>query len=125
MEETLKYESPDIIVINVLSMKYNEPQKEAYNRLTLDGMRWSDSKIKSIQASMLEDESFIEYVFPLLRYHSRWSELSNEDFKYLFYKDAIAHNGYYMQVGIKPVDYIPDEQLFGNYAFGDLAYLYL
>ena len=39
MEETFAYETPEVVVFNVLSMKYDEPQKEAYNRMTLDGMR--------------------------------------------------------------------------------------
>ena len=46
LEETLQYEKPDIVVFNVLAMQYNEPQKEAYNRMTLDGMKWSLSKVK-------------------------------------------------------------------------------
>ena len=53
LEETLRYETPKVVVFNVLSMKYNEPQNEAYNRMTLDGMKWSDSKAASIRASML------------------------------------------------------------------------
>ena len=44
------------MVFNVLAIKYDEPQKEAYNRMTLDGMRWSSSKVGSIRASMMEDE---------------------------------------------------------------------
>ena len=71
LEDTLRYETPDVVIFNVLSMKYNEPQKEAYNRMTLEGMEWSLSKVKSIQASMTEDEKFLDYVFPILRYHSR------------------------------------------------------
>ena len=82
MEETLRYETPKAFVFNVLSMKYGEPQSEAYNRLALDGMKWSQSKAASIQASMTEEEDFISYVFPLLRFHSRWSELKAEDFEY-------------------------------------------
>ena len=34
MEETLKYEKPKAFVFNVLSLQYNEPQNEAYNRIT-------------------------------------------------------------------------------------------
>lgn len=83
MEETLRYEKPKAIVFNVLSLKYNEPQKEAYNRMTLDGMRWSMSKVHSIEASMLPEENFIEYVFPILRYHSRYSSLTEDDLTYL------------------------------------------
>ena len=125
MEETLQYEKPDVIVFNVLSLQYNEPQKEAYNRMTIDGMRWSTSKVGCIQASMLESESFIEYVFPLLRYHDRWSELETEDFKYILGAEKVGHNGYYMQVGVVPVEYIPEGKILGDYSFGDNAWSYL
>ena len=81
LEETLKYETPKAVVFNVLSMKYNEPQNEAYNRLTLDGMKWSSSKVDAIKASMTEEESFLTYVFTLLRYHCRWSEVSAENWE--------------------------------------------
>ena len=84
MEETLSYEKPDVLVFNVLSMQYNEPQRETYNRMTLDGMRWSPSKVKSILASMTEEEHFIEYVFPILRYHTRWNELTEDDITYFW-----------------------------------------
>ena len=125
LEETLKYEKPKVVVFNVLSMKYNEPQKEAYNRMTLDGMKMSSSKLKSIKASILEDESLIEYLFPLLRYHSRWSELAKEDFQYLFQKDKIFHSGYYMRADIKPVTSIPKGKKLSDYQFGDNSYYYL
>lgn len=125
MEETLQYEKPDVIVFNVLSLQYNEPQKEAYNRMTIDGMRWSTSKVGCIQASMLESESFIEYVFPLLRYHDRWSELEPEDFKYILGAEKVGHNGYYMQAGVVPVEYIPEGKILGDYSFGDNAWSYL
>ena len=59
-EETIEREHPDVIVFNVLSMKYNTPQNEAYNRMSIDGMRWSKSKIDDINASMTEDEKFID-----------------------------------------------------------------
>lgn len=125
LEETLKYEKPEVVVFNVLSMKYNEPQKEAYNRMTLDGMRWSVSKVKDIRASMMEDENFIEYVIPLLRYHSRWNELTGDDWKYLFHRDKVSHNGYYMRVDVKPAGTFPADKKLGNYQFGDNAYEYL
>ena len=124
-EETIKIEQPDIIVFNVLSMKYNEPQNEAYNRMTLDGMNWSKSKIDSINASMTEEESFIEYLFPILRYHSRWSDLSSDDFKYMFHRDKVSFNGYYMRVDVKAAEDVPDGKPLADYSFGDNAYYYL
>jgi hypothetical protein len=125
LEETLKYEKPKVVVFNVLSMKYDQPQKEAYNRMTLDGMKISTTKIKAIKASMLKDENMIDYFFPLLRYHMRWNELTQDDFKYIFKKDELFHNGYYMRADIKPMKSIPEAKKLADYKFGENAYNYL
>lgn len=125
MEETLKYEKPDVIVFNVLSLKYNEPQREAYNRMTLDGMKLSMTKIRAIQASMLEEESLVEYIFPFLRYHTRWNELTQDDFNYLIDKPDLFHNGYYMRVDVNPVTSIPRKRPLPDYSFGENAMSYL
>ena len=125
LEETLKYEKPDVVVFNVLAMEFNEPQMESYNRMTLDGMKWSMSKVKDIKASMMEDESFIEYVFPILRYHSRITDLCSDDFKYMFKRPQVSYNGYYMRVDVLPVENLPTPRPMMDYQFGDNAYKYL
>ena len=93
--------------------------------MTLDGMKWSLSKWDSIQVSMLPEESMVEYLFPLLRFHSRFSELNMEDIQYLFHKDKISHNGYYMRTGVKPVTTEPTKRRLPDYRFGEKAYEYL
>lgn len=125
LQETLKYEKPKVVVFNVLTMKYNTPQSEAYNRMTLDGMKFSVSKIKSICASMTKDENMIEYLFPILRYHSRITDLQKDDFTYLFNKDKVTYNGYYMRTDVKPAETIPKGRPLADYRFGDTAYEYL
>ena len=136
MEETFRYETPKVMIFNVLSMKYDTPestgntsQREAYNRMTLDSMRWSMSKWKSIKASLTQEEKEWEaefsYIFPLLRYHDRWSKLTNEDFKYLFKKNQISDNGYLMQTGVKPFTDPFVERPLADYTFGENSYLYL
>lgn len=125
LEDTLRYETPKVIVFNVLSLKYNEPQKEAYNRMTLEGMKWSLAKVKSIQASMTDSEHFLDYVFPILRYHSRWSDLDKEDVEYLFHSKRVSHNGYYMRVDVKPAENVPAGQPLADYSFGENAMSYL
>lgn len=102
LEDTFRYEKPKVVVFNVLSMKYGEPQSEGYNRHALDGMEWSQSKVGAILASMTQEESFLSYVFPLLRWHSRWDELTVEDWQYLFSRDTVSHNGYLMQTAVVP-----------------------
>lgn len=125
LEDTLRYETPKAVVFNVQSLQFNESQSEAYNRMTLEGMKWSPVKVKAIQASMKEDESFIEYVFPILRYHTRWSELTGTDVKYMFQTKQVSHNGYYMRVDVKPAKDVPTGRALSNYDFGENAWKYL
>ena len=125
LEDTLKHEKPDVVIFSVLAMKYNEPQKEEYNRMTIDGMKPSVTKLNAVRASMTDEEKSGSYIFPLLRYHERWKTLSGEDFKYLFKKRAISHNGFMMRCDIKPADWIPDPERLEDYALGENAYKYL
>lgn len=125
LEDTLRYETPDVVVFNVLALQYDKPQSEAYNRMTLEGMRWSGSKVKSILASMTEEESFLEYVFPILRYHSRWNELKTEDVKGMFQRERVTHNGYYMRVDVRPAENVPEGRILADYSFGENAWAYL
>lgn len=125
MEETLKYEKPKVIVFNVLSMKYDVPQNEAYNRMSLDGMRLSATKLKAVQASMTEEETVQSYIFPLLRYHTRWSELNGDDFRYFLGAPTRSHNGYLMRADVKPAGDFPPPKKLANYQFSKVCYEYL
>lgn len=126
MEETLQYEKPEAFVFNVQSIKYGVPQSEAYNRLALDGMKWSQSKIDAIHASMTDEEDFLSYVFPLLRFHSRWSELKAEDFEYAFKKTPqLSINGYLMRVDVDGVDALRKGQELSDYTLPDVGWEYL
>ncbi|MBR1392972.1 MAG: hypothetical protein IJ561_08885 [Ruminococcus sp.] len=125
LEDTLRKETPKVVVFNVLSLKYNEPQSEAYNRMTIDGMEWSGAKTGAIKASMTEDEKFADYLFPFLRYHSRWSELEEDDFKHILSKDNVTFNGYYMRADVRPEDEFPEPMPLTDYTLGSNAMSYL
>lgn len=132
LEETLRYETPKVVVFNVLSMQYDTPEstgsqsrREAYNRMTLDAMRWSPSKVRAIFASMTEEESLLTYLFPILRYHDRWSQLTQEDIACLFHKEPVSVNGYLMQTGVKPFADPYAQPTPADYAFGDNSWAYL
>lgn len=125
LEDTLRYETPKVVVFNVRALQYDKPQSEAYNRMTIDGMRWSMSKVKSILASMTEEERFIEYVFPLLRYHDRWRELTADDTDHWFGKERVTHAGYYMRVDVKAQTGFPEPQPLADYALGEKSMEYL
>ena len=125
LEDALRYETPKVVVFNVLALKYNEPQSEAYNRMSIDGMKWSSSKINNIMASMTKEENLIDYMFPLLRYHSRWSELNSDDFEHIFSKDLVTHNGYYMRVDSKAQGEFPTPTPLADYTLGEKAMGYM
>lgn len=125
LEDTLRYEMPEVVIFNVQSMQFDEPDKEAYNRLTIDGMEWSQAKIRAIQASMTEQEHYLDYIFPLLRYHSRWNEITSEDLEYMFDVPRVSHNGYYMRVDTRAAEDVPVGKLLGDYDFGAVDYEYL
>lgn len=129
LEETLRYETPKVVVFNVLAMKYDTPEstgsrvkREAYNRMTLDTMRWSSSKLCAILASRTEGESLLSYVFPLLRYHDRLTELTAEDFAP---KGRVSDCGYLMQTGVKPVQQEYLEPQPASLEFGENSWHYL
>ena len=125
LEETLRYETPKAVVYNVNAMRYSEPVSEAYNRLTIDGMKWSSQKIGIIKASMMEEENFWSYVFPILRYHSRFDELTGEDLDYLFRSRSNTWNGHLVNQEVNPVGTLPTKRLLADYRFGDICYEYL
>ena len=125
LEDTLRYETPDVVVFSVLAVPYNEAPRESYNRMTLDGMRWSLSKVNAIRDSMTEEESFLDYVFPLLRYHSRITELTAVFFSYLFHRDLVSHNGYYMRVDSLPAENVPEGRPLGDYTIDAAQMEYL
>lgn len=125
LKETLKYEVPKVVVLNVNSMRYGKPVSEAYNRLMIDKMKWSKEKVDLINVSMVEEENFLTYVFPILRYHSRFNSLTKEDFEYFVKEKKNTHNGFLINKNIKPVEKMPVKTKLANYKFDDIDYDYL
>ncbi|MCL2188281.1 MAG: SGNH/GDSL hydrolase family protein [Defluviitaleaceae bacterium] len=125
LQDTLRFETPRMVVFNVLAMQYNEPQNEAYNRLTLDGMRWGMPKIRAISASMTEEEDWLSHVFPFFRYKDRWRNIGANDFRYFFRSPRVSLQGFMIRADVEPAEWIPFPTPRGNYQFGDKAYYYL
>lgn len=125
LEDTLRKETPKVVVFNVSAMQQYEQENETYNRMTLDGMEWSSSKWNAIKATMMDDEHMIEYVFPILRFHSRWKELEADDFTYFWTRNLVSHNGYYMRADVRPVGTFPTTRRRADYSFDDRAWEYL
>ena len=125
LRDTLRHETPKVVVLTVHGLQFDKTRYEPYNRMTLDGMKWSKDKVDAINASMTKGEAFASYVFPILRYHDRWNELTPTDFKHVFSKDITSHNGYYMRCDVMPFSQYPPQQPLMNPNFGSNAMGYL
>ena len=127
IEDTLRHanEKPQMVVFNIMAMQYGEPQYEPYNRLTLDGMRMSPTKIRAIEASRMDDEDLLSYFFPFFRFKDNWRDLSSEDFRYFFRNPRASISGFMIRSDTVPVDFIPRPRRQANYQFSDKAYYYL
>lgn len=125
LKETLSYEIPKAVVFNVNAMRYGEPVSEAYHRLTIDKMKWSKEKVDMIRASMTEEEQFLSYVFPILRYHSRFDELTGEDFRYLFSRKNTTWKGHLINRDVKPCQTLPAVRPLPDYDFPEICWDYL
>lgn len=100
IRDTVRNNRPKLITLDVSFMKYGEDFfEEAANRKTIDGMRLSPDKLRCAKASMWEEESLISYVFPILRFHSRWDDLKGEDLRYAFRRPKVTYEGFIMEFG--------------------------
>lgn len=119
LEDALNYETPKVVIYNVQALSYARPQKEEYNRMVLDGMRWSPAKLDAIRVSMCEGEHVLDYLFPLFRYHQRFLSLRREDITWFWKRPKVSHNGYYMRIDVLPAsesDVADTSWLFGDEA---------
>lgn len=124
--DTLKHETPKVVVFNAMEMKIGKVQSEAYTRLTLDGLRDINYRLDAAKLSLKEEnESLLSYVFPLLRYHSRITDLNEDDFNYFFQRDLISYNGYLMQTTVDPQTEEAFQPPLFDYSFPDICWEYL
>jgi len=113
--ESLKYQHPKVVVINNYSLflDFLVDKREAFIRTSVDPLRISSIKIKLILdiISKSKFQTFISYLFPLFRYHSRWKHLSQEDFEYYKIDKYDPFKGHYVTFNSVPYQ-LPDNYMF-------------
>lgn len=91
LKEALRFQKPQVVCLDVLFLfPYNESSelnsKEEFVRKSFDYMKWSSVKWEAVQTlcALDSEHELKNYLFPFLRYHSRWSDLTLQDFTYVF-----------------------------------------
>lgn len=104
LEECLKYQKPKLIVLNMDSA-FNESQSSESNyRKAFDNMKFGINKLKAVNDPVFKNSKneTASYIFPIVRYHSRWSELTDEDFSKAFENNRFSYKGMDIITDIKP-----------------------
>ena len=93
MMNALQYTNPKLVVIDVLEIgrDYKVAEHEDQSRLSIDSMPFSKVKVEAVK-DLFGDKSLIgteredlynkryEFLFDFAKYHSRWNELTQQDF---------------------------------------------
>lgn len=102
--EALKTQSPSLIVVEMQGMTQAENFAEpAVVHSYLDDLPLSRNKLALIRASDAGDD-LPEYLFPLIRYHARWNELTPSDFTF---RRSAAHDPYKGYVLLPDTGFVP------------------
>lgn len=107
--DALKTQKPKVVVLGTLSLftNYDVDAHETYVRLGVDPLRLSPEKLAVAAniAQKSESQSVISYLFPLLRYHDRWKEITQEDYFATPNHDIERGRSTYMQNKIQKMDH--------------------
>ncbi len=92
LEEALKTQTPKLIILDayVFCIKTETDTTRAIKGTY--GMKWSQTKIDAIKASFDTEEYGYQFMFPLLQYHSRYSDLDEVDFYSYRANEALYKN---------------------------------
>ena len=97
LKEALQYQSPRVVVLDCYYLFYTVGVYDTPTRTALDEMREGTVKMEAAKAlaSMEGGESELSYHFAAVRFHSRWSQLEEEDFTWAEEKIGRAMKGLY------------------------------
>lgn len=112
VEEMFKRQKPRLIVIETSVIPDSKYDANAQLHYSLDPLRLGRAKIKAA-LKRVKPEEIVEMMFPLVKYHSRWTELSKFDYDYFSNSPKNVFNGNISLMGIAS-DFSYDSSLAGN-----------
>lgn len=108
LQETYETQQPKVVVLDTFMALSGDAQSEAFNREAIDKMKLSPAKIASIRTAVEynpDEEKFMSYFFPLLRFHDRWEELKEEDYVWFVTEQDAPAKGFLARIGTVPAEF--------------------
>ena len=96
LKELLKYQKPKMIVLDLYGpARFKDDYQYEWISENIYGMKFSFNKLQMLSDSV-EPHKFFDYFPDFSSYHSRYDDLNEEDFKYLFKskEDLSSFKGY-------------------------------
>lgn len=97
LKEALKRQAPKVVAleVNYVPGQYTSEVGENSLRWGLTDMPFSIDKLECIyQMHGKIDGEYLSYIFPILRYHERWKEISKQDYVYMTEDKTYWSKGY-------------------------------
>lgn len=114
LKEALRSQSPKVVLLEATFCwkRSDDPcnMKEADIRRSIDYMHVSPVKFEAIKAFSEMDDTMpvSSFLFPIIRYHDRWKELSEDDFMWSEPSSRSELKGFYAQATLnKKEGYVP------------------
>lgn len=100
LKEALQYQTPKVVLIETYFLFAYDPSPlnapDSCTRKAFDNMHWSGVKWEAVHEICKYDQnqSLSSYYFPNIRYHTRWTDLNENDFIYAEMEKHYELKGY-------------------------------
>lgn len=101
LKEALQYQKPKTVILDLYMLFEYDPTEplnttEPCTRMAMDAMKWSKVKYEAVKAICANDEtqSFNSYLFKNIRFHTRWTNLTEQDFTFRALEKHCELKGY-------------------------------
>lgn len=104
IKEALKTQKPKVIFLETGEFFSDQnDQKEASQRKAIDTLKFSQNKIDMMNDKVYNFSFFdkLSCIFPVLRFHSRWSNLGWTDITKFYNTDEYSYKGYILDKSVK------------------------
>lgn len=85
LEEVIRTQNPKVVAVEIKTAGRVSDKDEVDARKSFDYLKWGKSKLRYAveYANTNKETDIFEYLFPLSKYHTRWSDISYDDYDFL------------------------------------------
>ena len=104
IKEAIKTQKPKTLVLDMDALFVTKDAPEGEYRKLFDNLKLDDVKLEAINDEDVRAGNQLSYIFPILRFHSRWDKLEKKDVNMSLKKEykKVSYMGMAMSYKIKP-----------------------